>query len=49
MELQLRRSEVQGRGPSWGQAVEVSRLIDPLDNEGAANTGRGRAHTGDPA
>lgn len=33
----------------FGQAVEASRLIDPLDNEGAANTGRCGANTGDQA
>lgn len=27
-----------GKRALFGQAVEASRLIDPLDNEGAANT-----------
>lgn len=38
-----------GKRALFGQAVEASRLIDPLDNEGAANTGRGGANTGDQA
>lgn len=38
-----------GNRALFGQAVEVSRLIVPLDNEGAANTGRGGANTGDQA
>lgn len=38
-----------GKRALFGQAVEASRLIDPLDNEDAANTGRGEANTGDQA